>query len=96
MKSGDVLRIDLSVSVQFLIPITVRVIRLLDWPTYDGWAWIDVYQLDSRGEAVTRRSLFIRPNFVEYVPRPPARPTGTAKRKPAVGGRGRHPRPHQA
>jgi hypothetical protein len=26
-------------------PIVVRVIRVLDWPTYDGWLWIDGYQL---------------------------------------------------
>ncbi|MET8043613.1 hypothetical protein ABZU25_22450 [Micromonospora sp. NPDC005215] len=41
MKTGDMLRLDRAVSVQFMRPITVRVIRVLDWITYDGWAWID-------------------------------------------------------
>ncbi|MEU8283756.1 hypothetical protein AB0C01_05410 [Micromonospora sp. NPDC048905] len=68
MKTGDMLRLDRAVSVQFLHPITVRVIRVLDWITYDGWAWIDCYQLGPSGDAVARRSLFIQPARVQYVP----------------------------
>ncbi|MCX5070592.1 hypothetical protein OOJ91_32630 [Micromonospora lupini] len=44
----------------------LRVIRKLDWPTYDGWAWIDAYELDAKREAVARRSLFVRPECVQY------------------------------
>ncbi|MEU7922569.1 hypothetical protein [Micromonospora zamorensis] len=42
-------------------PIFVRVIRVLDWPTYDGWLWIDGYELAGNGDAVARRSLFVMP-----------------------------------
>ncbi|WP_328654864.1 hypothetical protein OG598_14165 [Micromonospora sp. NBC_00330] len=68
MKTGDMLRLDQAVSVQFMQPITVRVIRVLDWITYDGWVWIDCYQLGPTGGAVARRSLFIQPAHVQYVP----------------------------
>ncbi|MGC4744202.1 hypothetical protein ACLQ28_00855 [Micromonospora sp. DT201] len=36
-RTGDVLHLTRAASVQFLRPIFVRVIRVLDWPTYDGW-----------------------------------------------------------
>ncbi|MCG5435170.1 hypothetical protein [Micromonospora foliorum] len=71
MKTGDMLRLDRAASVQFMHPITVRVIRVLDWITYDGWAWIDCYQLGPNGDAVARRSLFIQPAQVQYVPPSP-------------------------
>ncbi|MGC4811508.1 hypothetical protein ACLQ29_13380 [Micromonospora sp. DT228] len=41
VKSGDVLHLTRAASVQFLRPIFVRVIRLPDWVTYDGWLWIE-------------------------------------------------------
>jgi hypothetical protein len=37
-----------------------RVIRVHDWPTYDGWAWLDGYELDATGDAVARRSIFVQ------------------------------------
>jgi len=37
-----------------------RVIRVLNWQTYDGWAWIEGYQLNKDGEAVVRRSIFVQ------------------------------------
>jgi hypothetical protein len=37
-----------------------RVIRVHDWQTADGWAWLDGYQLDSTGDAVERRSIFVQ------------------------------------
>ncbi|MDG4809554.1 hypothetical protein O7634_22630 [Micromonospora sp. WMMD1120] len=40
-------------------PIVVRVIRVLDWTTYDGWLWFDGYQLVPNGDAVARRTLFV-------------------------------------
>jgi hypothetical protein len=36
-----------------------RVIRVHDWKTIDGWAWLDGYQLDATGDAVERRSIFV-------------------------------------
>lgn len=57
--AGDLLHLTRAASVQFVRPIFVRVIRVLDWPTYDGWLWIDGYQLSAKGAAVARRTLFV-------------------------------------
>jgi hypothetical protein len=37
-----------------------RVIRIHDWSTYDGWAWLDGYELNTAGDAVDRRSIFVQ------------------------------------
>lgn len=37
-----------------------RVIRVHDWSTYDGWAWLDGYELNASGDAVDRRSIFVQ------------------------------------
>jgi hypothetical protein len=37
-----------------------RVIRVHDWSTYNGWAWLDGYELNSLGDAVERRSIFVQ------------------------------------
>jgi hypothetical protein len=37
-----------------------RLIRVHDWPAYDGWAWLDGYELDATGDAVLRRSIYVR------------------------------------
>jgi hypothetical protein len=58
-RSGDVLRVTKAASVQFTEPMLFRVIRVHDWQTYDGWAWLDGYQLDSSGDAIERRSIFV-------------------------------------
>ncbi|WP_233513898.1 hypothetical protein [Micromonospora craterilacus] len=66
-------------SPQFGKPITVRVIReRTDRHTYCGWAWIEVYQLDARGNATDRRELFVRPDGM----RPVQTPQPTARRTP--------------
>jgi hypothetical protein len=72
-KSGDVLRVTRAASVQFVEPILFRVIRAHDWPTYEGWVWLDGYQLNSAGDAVARRSIFVQlvglqPGFVAALP----------------------------
>ncbi len=53
-----------AASVQFVSrPVVARVIRVRDdLITYDGWCWLDVYQLDARGEATERRTIFVRPD----------------------------------
>ncbi|MBM7082708.1 hypothetical protein [Micromonospora humidisoli] len=80
IRSGDVLRLSRAASVQFVRPITVRVIRVLtDWHTYDGWVWIDAYVLDAAGDAVSRRTLFLRPAGVGRLTAPVRRP---AARRP--------------
>jgi hypothetical protein len=59
-RSGDVLRVTRAASVQFIEPMLFRVIRVHDWTTCEGWAWLDGYELDATGDAVTRRSIFVR------------------------------------
>ncbi|MFR9780704.1 hypothetical protein ACL02O_32250 [Micromonospora sp. MS34] len=59
-RSGDVLHVTRAASVQFLRPIMFRVIRVLDRPTYDGWLWLDGYELNAAGDAVNRRSIFVQ------------------------------------
>jgi hypothetical protein len=79
-RTGDVLRVTKTASVQFTHPMLFRVIRVHDWQTYDGWAWLDGYQLNTTGDAVERRSIFVllqglQPGFVARNQRtiPPAR-----------------------
>jgi hypothetical protein len=37
-----------------------RVIRKHDWTTtWEGWVWLDGYQLDAAGDAVQRRSIYV-------------------------------------
>lgn len=59
-RSGEVIRVTREASVQFASPLLFRVIRVHDWSTYDGWAWLDGYELNSIGEAVDRRSIFVQ------------------------------------
>jgi hypothetical protein len=59
-KSGDVVRVSKAASVQFVEPMLFRVIRVHDWATYEGWAWLDGYQLNAAGDAVARRSIFVQ------------------------------------
>ncbi|MFG3712226.1 hypothetical protein [Micromonospora sp. NPDC047730] len=59
-KAGDVVHLTRAASVQFINPIMFRVIRVLDWPTYDRWTWLDGYELDHRGDAAARRSVFVQ------------------------------------
>ena len=77
-KTGDVLRVTRAASVQFVQPMLFRVIRVHDWQTYDGWAWLDGYQLNATGDAVERRSIFVQlqglqPGFLKSSQRPAAR-----------------------
>ncbi|MGC4773117.1 hypothetical protein ACLQ25_29620 [Micromonospora sp. DT44] len=61
-KSGDLLHLTRAASVQFSRPFFFRLIRVLeDRITYDGWVWIEGYELDARGEAVARREPFVQP-----------------------------------
>jgi len=61
LRSGSMVRIDAAASVQFaLAPFDARIIRVQDWTTCEGWVWLDVYQLDAAGNAIERRSVFVR------------------------------------
>lgn len=82
-RSGDVLQVTRVASVQFQTPIHFRVIRLLDWPTYAGWVWLDGYQLNDAGEATKRRSIFVQPSGLRRVPQPRSLgPRARAGRRP--------------
>ncbi|MEV6705362.1 hypothetical protein AB0M60_06255 [Micromonospora wenchangensis] len=90
VRSGDVLHLSRTASVQFIRPITVRVIRVLaDWHTYHGWVWIDAYELNAAGDAVRRRTLFLMPAGARRLAQPD-RPAGAVLPQ---GGRGRRLRP---
>jgi hypothetical protein len=78
-RSGELLRITRDASVQFSAPLLFRVIRVHDWSTYDGWAWLDGYELDNAGDAVQRRSIFVRVHGVQHLSAAP-----TAARAAAV------------
>ncbi|RLP98303.1 hypothetical protein [Micromonospora sp. CV4] len=75
LQAGDLLHITRAASVQFATPILFRLIRVMtDRITYDGWAWIEGYQLDARGEAVARRELLVQPAGLRRLS--PAAPRG--------------------
>ncbi|MGI5520880.1 hypothetical protein ACQEUX_07980 [Micromonospora sp. CA-259024] len=82
LRAGDVVLLTTAASVQFLKPIVVRVIRELpDRYTYDGWLWLDAYELNRKSEAVARRELFVmRAGLQVQVPGPRH---GTESRVPA-------------
>ena len=37
-----------------------RMIRALDIPTYHGWAWLDVYQVNEEWNAIDRRRILVQ------------------------------------
>jgi len=76
-RTGDTVLLGRAASVQFAhAPIRLRVTRIHDWTTYEGWLWIDGYELDDAGDAVDQRTLFIQPDGVTVlVPHKRATPT---------------------
>ncbi|MEV1072986.1 hypothetical protein [Micromonospora parva] len=77
MRAGDLFQVTCAASVQFSRPILFRVIRVLDWPTYDGWVWLDGYEVGPRLDAIARRSIFVRPaGLLPVAPVVPARSRG--------------------
>ncbi|WP_434742206.1 hypothetical protein [Micromonospora sp. SH-82] len=69
LRAGDVVAVTRAASVQFLRrPFVARVIRVrTELLTYHGWCWLDVYQLDERGDAVARRTIFVQPAGLRVV-----------------------------
>ncbi|GLY24847.1 hypothetical protein Misp04_45790 [Micromonospora sp. NBRC 101691] len=61
LRAGDLMEVTREASVQFVRPFLFRVIRVLDLVTYDGWVWLDGYQLNAKGDAVARRAIFVQP-----------------------------------
>jgi hypothetical protein len=70
-RSGDVIHVTKAASVQFSAPMLFRVIRVHDWPTYEGWIWLDGYELNSSGDAVERRSIFVQVGGLRQVGKAP-------------------------
>jgi hypothetical protein len=84
-RSGDVLRVTRAASVQFASPLLFRVIRVHDWSTYDGWCWLDGYELNTAGDAVSRRSIFVQVDGLQraQVGPPPNRYRGASRPVPS-------------
>ena len=82
-RSGDVIHVTKAASVQFASPMLFRVIRVHDWPTYEGWVWLDGYELNSAGDAVERRSIFVQVNGLRPVGKAPD-PRARNGRQPAA------------
>ncbi|MEU4475083.1 hypothetical protein [Micromonospora sp. NPDC023888] len=81
LRAGDVVLLTTAASVQFRKPIVVRVIRELpDRHTYDGWLWLEAYELNAKGDAIARRELFVmRAGVRIQVPSP--RPADATRRR---------------
>nr|WP_205807852.1 hypothetical protein [Micromonospora sp. HNM0581] len=75
-----------AASVQFHRPILFRVIRVLDRPTYDGWLWLEGYELNAAGDAVNRRSIFVQRAGLQQVQAAPQQRPHTVRsaRRPGV------------
>ncbi|MEU7753375.1 hypothetical protein [Micromonospora sp. NPDC049171] len=85
MRAGQIIELTTAASVQFMRPIRVRIIRELDWITYDGWVWVDGYELSPTGDARARRELYVRREGVRVVSEPPnPAPTRPIARRPVV------------
>jgi hypothetical protein len=63
-----------------------RVIRVHDWPTYEGWIWLDGYELNSAGDAVERRSIFVQVNGLRAVGKAPDPRVRNSRQPGAVSG----------
>jgi hypothetical protein len=85
-QSGDVLQVARAASVQFAVPMLFRVIRVHDWPTYDGWLWLDGYELNSAGDAVERRCIFVQLSGLRQVGVAIDARAGNARRRVASAG----------
>ncbi|MDG4797130.1 hypothetical protein [Micromonospora sp. WMMD1082] len=83
LRAGDLLRVGPEASVQFFRPILFRVIRVLDRTTYDGWIWLEGYELNPAGEAVNRRAIFVQPAGLRIAPTPVMVGQPRRKRLPA-------------
>lgn len=83
-RSGEVLHVTRAASVQFTEPLLFRVIRVHDWPTYQGWIWLDGYELNAAGDAVDRRSIFVQIDGLRRLRVVADLPGRAAQRRPAA------------
>jgi len=76
VRPGDVVYVGPAASPQFTAGngFQFRVIRTHDWNTsWEGWAWLDGYQLNAAGDAVERRSIYVDLMGLPPVALPPKR-----------------------
>ena len=85
-RSGDVIHVTKAASVQFASPMLFRVIRVHDWPTYEGWIWLDGYELNTSGDAVERRSIFVQVSGLRQVGKAPDPRTRNARQPGLTSG----------
>ncbi|MFI2407472.1 hypothetical protein ACH47V_23760 [Micromonospora chersina] len=79
MKAGDLLHITRAASVQFVNPMWFRLVKVLaERHPYDGWIWLDGYQLNDRGDAVARREIFVQTAGLRKLTTPPPAPRRAA------------------
>ena len=85
-QPGDTYRVEAAASVQFGDDrsILFRVIRIHDWTTIPGWAWLDGYQLDSDDYAIERRSIYVQVSGLRKVTPRAAGPSSRSRRAPAA------------
>ena len=84
--AGDLVHVGAAASVQFAgdRAFDFRVIKVHDWPTYDGWIWLDGYELNPSGDAVERRSIFVQVSGLRAVGKAPD-PRARNGRQPGLG-----------
>jgi hypothetical protein len=97
VQPGDLVIVDHRASVQFRPrPIWFRVIRVLPHITYDGWVWLDGYEIDkTSGDATSRREIFVQEAGLRHISRSPtgrSRNAGPAQRRAADPHRSRSER----
>lgn len=64
-QPGHVYRVTAKASVQFAArhPFLFRMIRVHEWKPYcEGWLWLEGYEVTPSGEAVSRRTIYVRPD----------------------------------
>lgn len=87
-RAGTVLWIGRAAGVQFGgdRAITLRLVSVDEQPTYEGAAWVTGYVLNARGEAITRRELYIDVTagvrvLPPHAPAPARRPAAASSRQ---------------
>ncbi len=70
LRAGVVVRLGASASPQFASGrgFALRVTKVDERSSVDGWVWLSGYQLDRSGQAVERRTVFVRLAGVVYLP----------------------------
>lgn len=59
LRSGVVLQVGPEAGPHFVETFAFRVVARVDWPSYDGWAWVEGDQLDAAGKVVERNRIFV-------------------------------------